>query len=73
MDGCSFSGLFGWHGWPGAVFLLLLVAGGAYGMAWLIGIGKRQADRRDSLELLKRRLAAGEISLEEFKTLRQYL
>lgn len=73
MAGCAFAELFGWHGWSGTFLFLVLLSIAVYGVIRLLGPGKGHADRRDSLEILKRRLAAGEISLEEFKTLRQHL
>jgi len=39
----------------------------------LTSTDSRTADRRDSLEILKIRLAKGEISTEEFNTLRNVL
>ncbi len=33
----------------------------------------RNADKRDSLEILKKRLATGEITLDEFNTIKQVL
>ncbi len=74
MFGCFSDGFMGGGGWPGMLgMLLLLVLAG-----WLIyGLvnSRRQnhGDRRDSLEILKRRLASAEISLEEFENLKKVL
>lgn len=66
----------GWHGGIGLLSGLLLVVL----LAWLAarGFGPRRtgghvADRRDSLEILKSRLARGEITLAEFDTLKKVL
>lgn len=76
MHGCGWGLGLGWGGIGGWVVVpLLLVAMLAVG--WLIvkalaGHGGRR-DSRDSLEILKRRLAAGEITVEEFEILKQHL
>ena len=55
----------------GMLLLLVLAGGLIYGLVK----SRRQnhGDRRDSLEILKRRLASGEISLEEFENLKKVL
>ena len=70
MFGCSIAG---WHGWLGIPVWLLLLAVVFYMIARFTNTGKRSADRNDSLAILQRRLAAGEISVEEFLKLKQYL
>ena len=66
------------HGIPGFhslyVPLLFLLIGAIVFMLFRISRrDTKKLDKRDSLEILKRRLAAGEISIEEFLTLRNYL
>ena len=83
MWGCSFapfsSSGMGWGGGigmlPGLLVLALLVllvwrAVRAFGAKNTEG---HAADRRDSLEILKSRLARGEITLAEFDTLKKVL
>lgn len=80
MWGCSSAPFatwgMGWHGGIGLLSGLLLVAL----LAWLAvrafgpsRTGGHGADRRDSLEILKSRLAKGEITLAEFDTLKKVL
>jgi Predicted membrane protein len=73
MYGCSFDTLFGWHGWLGMFPVLLIVAVVAYFLMSYGNTKKRRTDSDDSLSILKRRLAMGEITVEEFNTLKQYL
>lgn len=71
MHGCAFS-VLGMGGWPGWLFMAAVVVG----LAFLFSRLWRQQgnfDRRDSVEILKRRLAAGEITSEEFERLMKYL
>jgi putative membrane protein len=73
-------------GWiTGLVFLLLflvLIGGLAAVVVWLIarqpstgstGQQKQPATREDSLEILRQRYARGEISREEYQTIREDL
>lgn len=73
MFGCTLAGfghLGGWFAWP-----LFLLAGVL--IAWLaIRAFKekpKNTDRMDSMEILKYRLAKGEITLDEYKTLKSAL
>ena len=73
MFGCSFSVLLGWPGWWGMFAAALVVA---VAICLLMNHGKtkrRKADSDDSISILKRRLAAGEITADEFNMLKQYL
>ena len=72
MHGCSFGSLFGFGIGPMALVLVVLVVI-AYAVFTRGGRSSCNHDRRDSLEILKRRLASGEISVEEYDTLRKYL
>jgi uncharacterized membrane protein len=74
MPGCSFAMPAGWGGWPGIPVGLILLAAIAYILFFRSGDAKRRnADREDSLAILQRRLAAGEITLEEFLNLKRHL
>jgi putative membrane protein len=74
MHGCSFGRALGWGGWWIEGILCLLAVGAAlYLLTRLLGSKSVNRDRRDSLEILKLRLAKGEISLEEYTTLKNVL
>lgn len=73
MLGCSFSMLTGWNGWPGLLACLFLMPVAVYICIRLGNARRRNTDRKDSLAILQRRLASGEISTEEFANLKQYL
>lgn len=74
MYGCSFGRAFGWGGWWIEGILCLLAVGVAlYLVSRLFGSKTVNRDRNDSLEILKLRLAKGEISLEEYTTLKNVL
>lgn len=69
---------FGGHPWGlGTIIFLLLL--GLMGFAIIRAVSGRKDtrnhvnDRNDSLEILKIRLARGEISIEEFERLKSYL
>lgn len=73
MFGCYIDGFTHWGGWFfGPIFLLAGVL-----IAWLVLHGApkkpRNTDRNDSMQILKARLAKGEISLEEYNTLKSVL
>ncbi len=76
MYGCQFGAGSGFGmGGPWSAMLLPFVVAGL--LVWL-GIGllhkkPGHADQRDSLRILKRRLASGEITLEEFEALKKVL
>lgn len=74
MFECNLGGYAHWGGWFTAVAFLLA---GSF-IAWLIlHFGKPKkplnADRIDSMEILKLRLAKGEITLEEYTILKSTL
>jgi putative membrane protein len=56
------------------IFLTALVAGcSIYFSFRLLRCRQNNFDRRDSLDILKRRLASGEITVEEFGKLKEVL
>lgn len=73
MFGCSFSALLGWHGWWSVFGVALVFAIVAYLLTSHVNAKRRRADSDDSLSILKKRLAEGEITTDEFNTLKQYL
>ena len=73
---CMFHfGAFPWG--IGSILVAMLIAALVYaGIRSLCGrkdMRNHVNDRNDSLEILKKRLARGEISIEEFKRLKEYL
>ncbi len=79
MGNCDFSPLHWWGGgWMGhsALWIILLAVGAALAIWCLFRKGRcgnPSADRLDSLEILKSRLARGEITIEEYNTLKGVL
>lgn len=73
MFGCNLYGFAHWGGWFSGVFFLAAITL----IVWLLIRVRRNrpinTDRSDSLEILKIRLAKGEISLEEFNILKKAL
>lgn len=78
MWGCNYIPYApGWGGWIPMVFWLLILGGIAL-LAFKVFCGKpkngnRDADRNDSLEILKTRLVKGEINIDEYNTLKNVL
>lgn len=81
MWGCDYipygPGMGGWGGWFPMLFWLLILGGIAFlafkRLSPPFRNGNHNADRDDSLAILKTRLAKGEISLEEYNTLKGVL
>lgn len=73
MFGCAMEGFAHWGGWfTGALFL----AAGSLVTLLIVRARKEKpinTDRIDSMEILKARLARGDISLEEYTTLKAAL
>lgn len=78
MWGCDYvSYASGWGGWFPMLFWLLVLGGIAF-LAFKALSGKprngnQDADKNDSLEILKLRLARGDINMDEYNTLRSVL
>lgn len=73
MPGCSFGAWGMGHGWPGVLAVLLTLIAAAFIFVRLFESRRRNRDRRDSMAILRKRLAAGEITLPEFERLQRYL
>ena len=77
MRGCFYGNTFG-YGWGGGwwievILTVLVIVGIACLVFRIFSHQKNNFDRRDSLDILKRRLASGEISLDEFEKLKKVL
>lgn len=81
MWGCDYisygPGMGGWSGWLPMLFWLLILGGVALLALKTLSPpfrnGNHNADRDDSLAILKSRLAKGEINLDEYNTLKSAL
>ena len=73
MHGCTFERFLGMSGWVEVLFCLASVALIVYLGYRIYHIKKGNFDSRDSLAILKRRLAAGEINEDEFNNLKKML
>ena len=61
----------GWgNGMTHLIFMILVVSLAAIFISRMLPQQKRNMDSADSLSILKRRLASGEISLEEYEKLK---
>ena len=62
----------GWsNGMTHLMFMILIVSLAAVFISRIIPQQKKNMDSTDSLSILKRRLALGEITLEEYETLKK--
>lgn len=78
MSNCDFTTFHWWGGgWMGHTAWTVLLVLGAIIALWCLAkrnkSGSPTADRFDSLEILKVRLARGEITIEEYNTLKGVL
>lgn len=77
MWNCGYMSFMPFGGWFGVLTSLLFLALLVYLAVKLFGsrasTGNHAADRQDSLKILKIRLAKGEISTDEFNTLKNVL
>ncbi len=60
----------GWFGWVFMVLMLALVLGG---VLWLVRGSVNGGDRNQARKILDERLAAGEISIQEYEERRRLL
>lgn len=72
MYGCGIENIMGWgNGMTHLIFMILIVSLAAVFISRMLPQQKRNMDSTDSLSILKRRLASGEISLEEYEKLKK--
>ena len=71
MYGCDIGSVMGWgSGMTHLIFMILIVSLAAVFISRIVPQQKRNMDSADSLSILKRRLASGEITLEEYEKLK---
>ncbi len=71
MYGCDIGSVMGWgNGMTHLIFMILIVSLAAVFISRIIPQQKNNMDSADSLSILKKRLASGEISLEEYEKLK---
>lgn len=74
MYNCDIGGIMGWGGGlTNIIFAVLLITVAIIIINRLLPQHKKNADASDSMEILKRRLASGEISLEEYEKLKKFI
>ena len=72
MYGCGIGSTMGWgSGMTQLIFMILVVSLAAVFISRMFPQQKKNMDSTDSLSILKRRLASGEISLEEYEKLKK--
>ena len=72
--GCEIGNFAHWNWWVmGGMFMLAGAAVTWLGMVFYKKKNNIHADRLDSMEIIKSRLANGEISIEEFNVLKKIL
>ena len=72
MYGCGIGSIMGWgSGMTQLIFMILVVSLAAVFISRMFPQQKKNMDSTDSLSILKRRLASGEISLEEYEKLKK--
>ena len=71
MYGCDIGSVMGWgNGMTHLIFMILIVSLAAVFISRIIPQQKNNMDSADSLSILKKRRASGEISLEEYEKLK---
>ena len=74
MHTCYFQSFFGWGGgWLGIVLTIAVFVMVAGLISRLLTKKQHNFDRRDSLNILKHRLASGEITPEEYEKLKSVI
>ena len=72
MYGCDIGSVMGWgRGMTHLMFMIVVVSLAAIFISRVMPQRKNNMDSTDSLSILKRRLASGEISLEEYEKLKK--
>ena len=74
MHTCNFMDYFGWGGgWTGMLIAVAVLALAIYFIYRLFSRKSCNFDRRDTLNILKHRLASGEITQEEYEKLKNVI
>ena len=74
MHTCNFMDYFGWGGgWIGMLIAVAVLALAIYFVCRLFSRKPCNFDRRDTLNILKHRLASGEITQEEYEKLKNVI
>lgn len=74
MHACNYLNFFGWGGgWIGMLLAVTVLVLAIYCIFRFIGRKPCNFDRRDTLNILKRRLASGEITPEEYEKLKNVI
>jgi putative membrane protein len=74
MYGCDIGSIMGWgNGLTHMFFWLIAISLAVIFLARYLPQNKRSADSFDSLEILKKRLASGEITLDEYEKLKKVI
>ena len=74
MYGCDIGSVMGWGNvMTHLIFMILVVSLAAVFISRMMPQQKKNMDSADSLSILKRRLASGEISLEEYEKLKKVI
>jgi putative membrane protein len=72
MYGCDIGSVMGWgRGMTHLMFMILIISLAAVFISRIMPQQKNNMDSTDSLSILKRRLASGEITLEEYEKLKK--
>ncbi|MDD4701318.1 MAG: SHOCT domain-containing protein [Desulfovibrio sp.] len=74
MHTCNFLNYFGWGGgWTGMLIAVTILALAIYIVCRIFSRKNCNYDRRDTLNILKHRLASGEITQEEYEKLKNVI
>ena len=74
MHSCTFLNFFGWGGgWLGMLLTITVFVLAVWFISRLMLRKRCNFDRRDSLNILKHRLASGEITQEEYEKLKNVI
>ncbi|MEG6503120.1 MULTISPECIES: SHOCT domain-containing protein [unclassified Desulfovibrio] len=74
MHTCYFQSFFGWGGgWLGMLLTITVLVLAVWLVSRLLIRKRCNFDRRDSLNILKHRLASGEITQEEYEKLKNVI
>lgn len=72
MYWCDFGNIMGWgNGVSHMIFWILIIGFALMFISRWIPQQKRNSDAADSMDILKRRLASGEISFDEYEKLKK--